>query len=109
MQLSSLPSVASAAGIAERFQYVVGRSGRRHLFTETSPQLVGDFDDAVAIAVAGERIVWAGVALDAACFPASARIRACRVFIHLLAASEEDRRQIVADLQPVQPMLALAA
>jgi len=110
MSTSFVARAALAAGVPPRFRYWSGHSGRRFLFTSTTPDLLTEFDEAVAIAVDGDRIVWIGDA-SALGRPASASlIRRTQVYVHLLAATPEERRALVTDLQPAaQYSLPLAA
>jgi hypothetical protein len=98
----AVPRSVLAAAIPARFVYWSGHSGRRYLFTAVGREGIGHFDDGVAIAVAEGRIVWAGEigALhgrgDTAALPRAAW------YVHLLAATREERRDIVEDLRPVE-------
>ena len=101
---------ALAAGVPARFLYWSGHSGRRYLFTATSAEMLHDFEDGVALAVNGDRVVWVGDAPTLARFPADSAPRRAAIYVHLLAATAEDRRRIVEDLRPAErPFLRLAA
>jgi hypothetical protein len=109
MSTSFVARAALAAGVPPRFRYWSGHSGRRFLFTATTPDLLADFDEAVAIAVDGDRIVWIGEA-SALRLASASLIRGAQVYVHLLAATPEERRALVTDLQPAaQYSLPLAA
>lgn len=95
------PRTAAAAGLASRYLYWCGESGRRYLFTATDHAGLADFADGVAIAVVGGRIVWAGEAEELARLP-NAGLARRSVFVHLLANSDEERQAIIDDLSPVQ-------
>jgi len=101
---------ALAAGLPARFLYWSGHSGRRYLFSSTSAEMLHDFEDAVAIAVSGDRVVWVGDASALARFPADSAPRRAAIYVHLLAATAEDRRAVIEDLRPVErSFLRLAA
>lgn len=97
-----VPRAALAAGIPARYLYWSGQSGRRYLFTCTSAAALADFDSGVAIAVSGERIVWAGDVTELARMPAGAPARRAAIYVHLLAATLAERRAVVSDLQPAE-------
>ena len=110
MSTSFIARAALAAGVPPRFRYWSGHSGHRYLFTSTTPDLLADFDEAIAIAVDGDRIVWIGDASSLERFVSASLIRRAQVYVHLLAATPEERRALVTDLQPAaQYSLPLAA
>ena len=106
--LVSPSKAAAAAGLPARYAYWSGHSGRRYLFTRTEAGALCDFEEGVAIAVAGERIVWAGAIEAMPHGPAVFQYDAS-LHVHLLAATAEERRSIVGDLRPAEPCLRLAA
>jgi hypothetical protein len=53
----------------------------------------------VAIAVNGERIVWVGEVAALARMPENAPPRSAAVYVHLLAATLDERRAVIADLR----------
>jgi hypothetical protein len=98
---SPLPARAAlAAGVAARFFYWSGRSGRRYLFSCTAGARIGDFEEGVAMAVSGESIVWMGEVTALARMPLESAPRRAAIFLHLLAGSAEERRVVIEDLQP---------
>jgi hypothetical protein len=107
--LSRVSQAALAAGLPARYQYWFGRSGRRYLFTLTEAGGIGDFAEAVAIVVRDGRIVWTGEVAALAVRQAPAPPDGA-LYIHLLAATPEERQVVIADLRPVEgPYLRLAA
>jgi hypothetical protein len=94
---------AEEAGLPARYVFWYGRSGRRYLFTSTDLGSIGDFVDAVAIAVRGGSVVWAGEGSALAEMPGTRWLRGAELYVHLLAAAAEDRRAAVADLRPAPP------
>lgn len=98
--LSYVSRAALAAGIPARYLYWLGRSGRRYLFTSTEAGGLEDFLDAVAIVVSAGEITWSGevAALAAAARPAGLPDGA--LYVHLLAATPEERRAVIEDLRP---------
>ncbi len=112
--MSSTPSIsqaALAAGIAARYLYWTGRSGRRYLFTCLDAAVAADLESGVAIAVEGERIVWVGEVSDLARLPHDAPERRATIYVHLLAATLAERRGVIWDLRPAETVshLRLAA
>jgi len=101
--LSSVaPRTAAAAGLAARYLYWCGRSGRRYLFTSTDHASLADFGDGVAIAAVNGRLVWAGEVADLARMPKAAGLSPPAFYVHLLAATPEERRAVVDDLKPAE-------
>jgi hypothetical protein len=101
--LSSVaPRTAAAAGLASRYLYWCGRSGRRYLFTSTDHASLADFGDGVAIAAVHGRLVWAGEAADLTRLPRAAGLSRPALYVHLLAATPEERRVVIEDLRPVE-------
>jgi hypothetical protein len=101
-------SAADEAGLPGRYLYWYGRSGKRYLFTSTDCAGIGDFVEGVAIAVRGGSVVWAGQGSMLADMPRTAWLRGADLYVHLLAASSEERRATVEDLRPPEH-LRLAA
>ena len=101
-----LSLAAIAAGVPPRYVYWYGRSGRRYLFTAAEgggqPGAVDDFAEGVAIAVRGGAIVWSGDVAALADLPRTAWHRGAAFYVHLLAATPEERRAVVEDLRPAQ-------
>jgi hypothetical protein len=109
MSAPSPSRAALAAGVPTRFLYWLGRSGKRHLFTRTSGPGVNDFEEGVAIAVRGEKVIWAGEIGDFARMPELWAPRRATIYLHLLASSAEERRAVIDDLRPDPWWLRLAA
>ena len=108
MRLSySVPQSVAEAGLPSVYRYLSGHSGRRYLFTRIEAPTLGEYEDAVAVAVKGDEIVWVGEARSES---AADRSAACEVFVHLLAATSSARRAIVEDFATAAaPHLRLAA
>jgi hypothetical protein len=107
VQSFSVSQAAIAAGVPARYLYWRGRSNRRYLFTRTVT--LADFAEGVAIAAVAGQIVWAGEIGQApgACV---AYRGSASFYVHLLAATADERRAIVGDLSPVvRGCLRLAA
>jgi hypothetical protein len=105
--LSCVPRVLHAAGLPARYVYWHGRSRRRYLFTATDWRSLADFSEGVAIAVVGGSVVWSG---DIAGFAAIAtEVQGAAVYVHLLAATPEERQAVIADVRPMESYLRLAA
>ena len=112
------PEIPQKAGLGDRFHYFRGRSGRRYLFTAVSGETLEDFRNVVAMLAeptpAGRLCARAVVTLDAlgrigpapdpAWPPAQGGQTLC--LVHLLAASEAERRAVVADLAALSMQLA---
>ena len=113
------PEVPRKAGLGDRFHYFRGSSGRRYLFSTVPAGELRDFHSAVVIlartAPSGRLAAYSVARLDETGRLAGSdrfRIRAITsdtvVLVHLLAAGEAERRDLVADLVPAQ-VAALAA
>ncbi|HWT31003.1 MAG TPA: hypothetical protein VN240_08265 [Propylenella sp.] len=101
---------ALAAGVPVRYLYWFGRSQQRYLFTCTEWRSLQDFSEGVAIAVCQGAIVWSGEIAALAALPPFAEARRAALYVHLLAATPEERRGIIEDLRPTEsPHLRLAA
>ncbi len=112
------PEIPQKAGFGDRFHYFRGRSGRRYLFTVVSGETLEDFRNVVAMlaepAPSGRLAAHAVVTVDAlgrivplpdrAAPPGRGGHTVC--LVHLLAASETERRAVVADLAPLTMQLA---
>lgn len=96
---SFIPQSAVEAGLPARYRYWAGRSGRSYLFTRTDAASLGDFRGAVLLAVRFGQVIWAGESTVEARSQAAAS-RGTGLYLHLLAGSAAERREIVADLQP---------
>ena len=96
---SQASRAALAAGISGRYRYWFGRSGRPYLFTLTEARGIGDFAEAVAIVVRAGRIVWTGEAAALVVGHAPTPPDAA-LYVHLLAASGEERQAVIEDLRP---------
>ena len=113
------PEIPQKAGFGDRFHYFRGRSGRRYLFTVVSGEEFRDFRSVVAMLaaampsgrLAADAIVTVDAlgrvepATDPAWPPAADGQTLC--LVHLLAASEAERRAVLADLAP--PAMRIAA
>jgi hypothetical protein len=113
------PDFPRKAGLGDRFHYFRGRSSRRYLFSVVPHAELADFCSAVVILAKrtsdGRLAAYAMTTLDRSGRPDDNRrpwppiIPAdAVVLIHLLAASESDRHDLVDDLTP-PALLALAA
>jgi hypothetical protein len=111
--MMSSPYVSRAAleaGVPARYLYWQGRSGRRYLFTCMGPGAIGDFEEAVAIAVSDGRIIWSGEVSALARLPGDAPPRRAAIYVHLLAANLAERRVVIEDFRPAEEVhLRLAA
>ena len=107
------PESARDAGLAYRYRYWRGASGRRYLFTAISSESLADFRSVIVIhaePVAEGRLraraVYAiGEEGESDATPPR-RVPGDKVFVHLLAATDEDRRQAIADLASIPVRLA---
>lgn len=95
---SFIPQSAIEAGLPARYRYWPGRSGRSYLFTRTDAASLPDFRCAVLLAVRFGEVIWAGESLAEARRHAASR--GAGLYVHLLASSAAERREIVADLAP---------
>jgi hypothetical protein len=93
---------AQAAGVPARYIYWCGRSGRRYLFTCTSANSLGDFDEGVAIAVIGDRTIWVGDVAALARMPSDSAPHRAAIYLHLLAPTAAARQAIIEDLRPIE-------
>jgi hypothetical protein len=112
------PEIPQQAGLGDRFHYFRGRSGRRYLFTVVANEALADFRNVVAVLAeptpSGRLAAHAVVTVDAlghigplagrAGMPGRAGQTLC--LVHLLAASEAERRVVVADLAALSMQLA---
>ena len=112
------PEIPQKAGFGDRFHYFRGGSGRRYLFTLVSGDALADFRSVVAmlaepapsgrlsartvVTVDGRGRI--GPVADLAWPPPADRQTLC--LVHLLAASEAERRAVVADLAALAMQLA---
>ncbi len=91
------PGAAAAIGLADRFRYFIGASGRRYLFTAVDATAVTDFADAVVVLLMrdGELRVLesARVASERLGTPEGAL-----AFVHLLSITAGQRRAVLDDL-----------
>jgi hypothetical protein len=111
------PSLAERAGFGDRFHYFRGRSGRRYLFTAVPAATSEDFRSAVVMLAdqtAGGRLAAREILiLDGEGRAAGQDRRGFAprsndvVLVHLLAATEVQRRRLVDEF--AAEMLSLAA
>lgn len=97
------PRAATDLGLSDRYRYLVGRSGRRYLFSAVPAEELGAYRAAVVLldATAGHAAWMGEVDRDGMRrgAPLSARALAGRrAWIHLLARSAADRRAVMDDL-----------
>jgi hypothetical protein len=111
------PEIPQQAGLGDRFHYFRGGSGRRYLFTLVSGDALADFRNVVAMlaepAPSGRLSARTVVTVDGRgrigpvadlAWPPVDRQALC--LVHLLAASDAERRAVVADLAAVAMQLA---
>jgi hypothetical protein len=109
------PESARNAGLGYRYRYWRGASGRRYLFTAIPSESLADFRSVIVVhaePVADGRLraraVYAiGDEGETDDVPPK-KAPGDKVFVHFLAVTEDDRRQVVADLAAA-PMVRLAA
>ncbi|SEQ65517.1 hypothetical protein SAMN05216548_106154 [Faunimonas pinastri] len=98
-RVSFVPTSAIATGMASRYRYWSGRSGRRYLFTCVDADWLKDCHEAIALECEGDRIVWIG---EAEAFPPGKAIAGeggrGLIFVHLLASDSVERRNVIDDL-----------
>jgi hypothetical protein len=120
----AMPGLARREKLGNRFHYWRGRSDRRYLFSAVPFEALGDFRSAVVLlaepAVDGRFIAWAVAIIDSAgrlhpqdgSWPLNAP-RGSIAFIHFLAETDEEQRDVVEDLfagtVATEPALNLAA
>lgn len=101
------PKSAEICGLGKRYRFWAGESGRRYLFTAVSAAEIADFGNAIAVLARGNaRDGFAGVEVSDLSQAGEAMRLSARMagdpglsgFVHLLAASAEEREAIVADL-----------
>lgn len=113
------PEVPRRAGLGDRFHYFRGVSGRRHLFSIVKRDEIADFHSAIVVVARrhadGRLSAYSAIVLDPFGRAAAGdrhRLKTLPadavVLVHLLAASDVVRRELVADLFPA-PEAALAA
>lgn len=103
------PRATKECGLADRFRYFVGASGRRYLFTAVTPEEIGDF--AAGIMLIAHRGLKGGFAASLVTpfgGPGESQLSACRralpvspgatVYVHLLADTSASRCAVTADL-----------
>ena len=107
------PESARNAGLGYRYRYWRGTSGRRYLFTAIPSESLADFRSVIVIHAEPmaegrlrARAVYA-IGDEGESDPARPnRAPGDKVFVPLLAATEEDRRQAIADLSAAPVRLA---
>jgi hypothetical protein len=107
------PESARDAGLAYRYRYWRGASGRRYLFTAISSESLVDFRSVIVIhaepVADGQlraRAIYAIGEQGETDGQPPRRAPGDKVFVHLLAATEEARRDAMADLAAVPVRLA---
>jgi hypothetical protein len=114
------PAVSRLIGLAHRFHYWCGASGRRYLFTSVTANELADFRDAIVVlaepdgagGMVGHTVSILG---DGSDDDRRAIARALRLdprlvaFIHLLAPTEAQRRAALDDLLGRSASRSLAA
>jgi hypothetical protein len=103
------PRTLADAGLASRYYYFSGRSGRRYLFTATDHRSLEDFGEGVAICVVGGQVIRSGEVSAVARLPRTAGLNRPAYYVHLLAASPGERAAIAEDLAPETLHYRLAA
>lgn len=114
------PKAPQTVGLGDHFHYFRGLSGRRYLFSAVGREELADFRSAVVIfarrAADGRLAAHWLMTLDAFGRTASGDRRWPPqpgadevVLVHLLSETDAARRDLVADLAPPMPALALAA
>jgi hypothetical protein len=112
------PEVPQRAGLGDRFHYFRGSSGRRYLFTAVAREDLGDFRSAVVIVArpaANGRLAAGWIATVDAFGRIEGRDRRLPdwpdavMLVHLLAETDRERRDLVADLSAPAVAPALAA
>lgn len=107
------PESARHAGLGYRYRYWRGISGRRYLFSAVPFESLADFRDVIVIhaePAAGGRLraraIYAMGERGAADGLPPRKAPGDRAFVHFLAASEDDRRRVMADLASAPVRLA---
>ena len=112
------PEVPQRVGLGDRFHYFRGLSGRRYLFTAVAREDIADFRSAVVLVASpapNGRLAAGWVAAIDPFGRVAGRDRRLPdwpdavVLVHLLAATELERRGLVADLSTPAFAAALAA
>ena len=112
MTMHGIPHAARAIGQKDRYSYWRGASGKRYLFTAVPADTVDDFHNGVVLFVANarnaaRRILSVGMVDNGQITEMKARGRKAakrrprQAFVHLLAASPEERREVIADIAAV--------
>jgi hypothetical protein len=96
---SNRPSIVRGQWFEGRFVYWRGLSGQRYLFSEVSAEELQDLENAIILIPADDQSRAPGYVGEA--LPDAMRARAKSAYVHLLAASESERRRVVEDLSPL--------
>jgi len=113
------PEVPQRVGLGDRFHYFRGLSGRRYLFSAIEREDVGDFRSAVALIAhraPGGRLAasWIGLTdpfgrVEGANRRLPTASSDSVVLVHLLSATDGERRALLADLAAPASAAAIAA
>ena len=111
------PKAAERCGLAGRYRFWIGESGRRYLCTAVPAHEIGDFDDAIVVIARGEGgggyvgcdVIDLGAAGDPSADDVARQIvgnPGLTAFVHLLAIDAGERGGIAADLLGTDKALA---
>lgn len=106
---AGIPTSAQAAGLAARFRYWQGNSGRRYLFSVVNPKRVRDFEGGIVMLTREKNdfreVIWLGVLIGKRPTKKSGGISftealslADEAYIHLLSKGRMDQTSILSDL-----------
>lgn len=88
----------AVGGLAERFRFFRGASGRRHVFTRNeAPFESDDFEGAVVLAIRRDR-AGAIAAVRIACDRVPEGAVGAEIWVHFLAMSRRERAAVAVDL-----------
>ena len=97
--------IANVLGHSDRYQYWVGASGKRYLFTTMPVAIVGDFQNAVVLTTLPRKNPesnWVGTAAQFVAKAASLG-RPKRAYVHLLSPTRAARQAVIDDLHAALP------
>ncbi|MCW2308575.1 hypothetical protein [Rhodobium gokarnense] len=102
---SEASHIADVLGHSDRYQYWVGASGKRYLFTTMPVAIISDFQTAVVLTTHPDdsrETSWIGTAAEFLAESASLG-QPKRAYVHLLSPTRAARQAVIDDLHAALP------